>query len=78
MSITSAFFDTACVDNHHFARKAENDDLTIEQIACLHESVMDNSTSPVDACKSPALIRVVDKIEAVMHSASNESRTAAL
>ena len=44
-------------------RKAEIDDLTIEQIACLHESVMDNCTSPVDACKSPALIRVVDKIE---------------
>ena len=59
-------------------RKAEIDDLTIEQIACLHESVMDNSASPVDACKSPALIRVVDQIEAVMHSASNESRTAAL
>ena len=46
-------------------RKAEIDDLTIEQIVCLHESVMDNNISPVDASESPALIRVVDKIEAL-------------
>ena len=46
-------------------RKAEIDDLTIEQIVCLHESVMDNNISPVDVSESPALIRVVDKIEAV-------------
>lgn len=59
-------------------RKAEIDDLTIEQIGCLHESVIDNVTSPINASKSPALIRVVEKIEAVQHSASNESRTAAL
>ena len=42
-------------------RKTEIDDLTIEQIVCLHKSVMDNSTSPVDASKSPALIRVIEK-----------------
>ena len=59
-------------------RKAEIDDLTIEQIVCLHKSVMDNSISPADASKSPALIRVIEKIDAVQHSASNESRTAAL
>ncbi|XP_028418322.1 uncharacterized protein LOC114543611 [Dendronephthya gigantea] len=59
-------------------RNAEIDDLTIEQIVCLHESVMDNSTSHVDASKSPALNRVIEKIEAVQLSASNESRTAAL
>jgi hypothetical protein len=59
-------------------RKAEIDDLIIEQIVSLHESVMDSITSPIDASRSPALIHVIEMIEEVKHSASNKSRTAAL
>ena len=59
-------------------RKLEIDDSVREQIFSLHESVMNKGVSPVDAAESPALVSVMEKMEAVKHSASCESRTATL
>ena len=52
--------------------KIEFDDLTHEQIVFLHESVVNNSTSPIDAAQCPARLSVMANMETVEHSASSE------
>lgn len=63
--------DTACTDGH--LHKAEIYDSTRAQIVSLLASVMNNSTSPVDASECPELVCVMEKIEAVEHLARGES-----